>query len=403
MTIDRFAVTLLGCCLLCGASIAQEPEPATTVPATTVPDLRDAARTAVEHPRYAVRRAAAGKVALAGDAAVPALRALEAEIGRARIPLVLVDAVASSTAGGEALAGLIESWATDVEFYWRAQSLGGLALRAVDRAAPLFRRAIDDPSHLFRIEGARGLLAIGAGDADSLRVRSLLADEDPRCRLRVALMLLEHGDAAGVGEIVAAVRRAGRRFVDDPWGEREALFALRELRRIRAVDATAAIGSEPTERAAALDALIDFAKTANPLWDDRGDEPEPPPTIGGLEVRSCRHGDAFVRWTADGSAVIGLSPFRTVGLDGERFAALQRQLTELGGVATHGEIVCDYVRLLAPAAGAGDADVHHKAAPRAVPEAFADWLKALAAALDEAGSAAVTAGRLEQFVPSGRD
>src|SRR5690606_20502820 len=229
------AGTLLGATLL-----AQDPSESD---APAEPDLQAAARAAVEHPRYALRRAAAARLAQAGDAAVPVLRAHEAEIGRARIPLVLVDALASSTAGGEAIASLLESWATDLDFYWRAQSLGGLASRQVAAAGPLFRRAVDDPSHLFRIEGARGLLALGGGDSDALRVRSLLADEDPRCRLRVARMLLERGETAGVGEIAAAVRRADRRFVDDPWGEREALVALRELRRVRGEDLHAAIRS----------------------------------------------------------------------------------------------------------------------------------------------------------------
>lgn len=393
MNARHLAIPLL--VLACASpSTAQDTDPT---------DWADAVRKAAEHSRFAVRRAAAGKIAQAGDAAVPAIVAFQNEAGPTKIPLLLVDAMAKSDVTGPMTEALLESWAKDVDFYWRSQALGGLARRAVEHALSLFRRAVDDASHLYRIEGARGLLAVGDGAADDLRVRALLADEDPRTRLRVGLMLLENGDTAGVGEIVAAVRGADRAFVDDPWGGRDALWALRELKRITGKDFTAALGGEGDERKAALEGLADWARETRPGWEPEPRRAQTVRAIGGVEIRSCRNGDMFVRWTDDGTVLVGLDPLRPVRADKEALARLLDGLPELAGVETHGTVICDYVRLVVPPpADGGMAEVHHKAAPSALPGPVHEWLKALADALDETGEGARLRERLGQFAATER-
>lgn len=372
----------------------QEPTPT---------DWHEVVRDAAEHPRFALRRAAAGKLAKAGDEAVPAIRAYQESAGRNALPLVVVDAIAGSGVAGTATEALLEAWAKDESFYWRSQALGGLAQRAVERVLPVFRRAVDDPSHLYRIEGARGLLAVGDGAADDLRVSALLADADPRTRLRVALMLLEAGKPTGIGEIVAAVDGASRRFLDDAWGAREALFALQELRRLTGHDWTAALDEDPAAQQKARDAVHAWAREQLPSWEPTERAGPSLDAVGGVEVRSCRNGDLFLRWAANGEAIVGLDPVRSARMDDVALAALMADLADITGVATHGTVVCDYLRLYVPARpGQKAEDVHHKAAPSALPPAVHEWLKALAGALDETHGARLTQ-RLGQFAATDRN
>ncbi|MCC6783519.1 MAG: hypothetical protein IT457_11820 [Planctomycetes bacterium] len=361
-------------------------------------DLDAAVKNAIEHPRFAMRRAAATRLAQAGDGAIPPLRAYLAERARNVLPLELVDALARG-GGSEPTAVLLREWAGDREFFWRAQALGGLARRAHAEDRTRFREALADPSHLMRIEGARGLLAVAESDADRERVAALLGDEDPRCRLRVALALFAHGDARGVGEFVAAVEGQDRVFLDDPFGAREAQELVRALREL-GHDARAAVGEPGDARDAARAALRAWAreKHGDVVFDDTAAR-DAADFVGGLEIRSCRNGDLFLRWTATGRIVVGLAPLHEVPIDAKDFAVLQDTLRACAGVAVHGNVVCDFVRVRATTADG--VAIHHKAAPGSVPESLADWLKRTAADLERVGSATssrLLADRLPQFL-----
>ncbi|MGA1523067.1 MAG: hypothetical protein ACO4CZ_03780 [Planctomycetota bacterium] len=110
--------------LLCAAGAdlsAQEP----------VDPFDDAVTKAVTHGRYAVRRAAAGKIARPGAEAVTALRRYVEAHGKNSLPLELVDALAQADVRGPALEALLTAWATDRRFFWRSQALGGLARRGL--------------------------------------------------------------------------------------------------------------------------------------------------------------------------------------------------------------------------------------------------------------------------------
>ncbi|MEY2981674.1 MAG: hypothetical protein RL562_1901 [Planctomycetota bacterium] len=378
--------------LLCAAGAdlsAQEP----------VDPFDDAVTKAVTHGRYAVRRAAAGKIARAGDEAVPALRRYVEAHGKNSLPLELVDALAQADVRGPALEALLTAWATDQRFFWRSQALGGLARRGLPDARTLFEEALDDPSHLFRIEGARGLLAVAAADDEEARsrVRAGLQDDDPRVRLRVALMLLERGDGGGAAQIGAAVFGADRAFLDDRWGAREATFAVRELQRVAGVDVTAILGDDPDSAAAARQVLTAWVQGAEPGFAPAAPaDPDGQPLFG-IEIRSCRNGDLFVTAWPDGRMTLGLDPRR------EAQASAPARLIppgDLDGVGTHGAVICDYVRVYVPSTPGQPPRAHHKAAPGAVPGPVLEWLKMLAASLDETGIEEPLSHRLEQFATS---
>lgn len=363
-------------------------------------DLESAVQTAVEGKRFAMRRAASIRVAQAGDDAVPAIRNWLGLHDRNSLPLELVDAVARSDTGGEAVRALLREWSAERDFYWRAQALGGLARAAEPLDRERFDAAVTDVSHLFRIAGARGLIALG-DDADRTVVYRLLVDPDPRTRLRVALALLEAGDRSGVPQIVQAVASAERIFLDDPWGVREANEALRALRTL-GHDFTAMLSDDRQQRDAARTALLAWAgdEVRSIVLDQHDGEPLAA-FDSGVEIRSCSHGDLFLRWTPDARIAIGLDPVVVVHLDRNAFQVLRDELVDEAGVAVHGAVICDYLRVRAVAKA--DTLVHHKAAPGSVPESLGAWLKRLAALIEKAedggSSSHLLSDRLGQFLP----
>jgi hypothetical protein len=333
--------------VVCGAVIAQE----------TPPDPSRDVRQACENPRYGVRISAAKKVVAAGDAAVPAIVAYAREKGRNKLPLTLVDAIAASSNRGEATIGLLREWAQDDDFFWRPIATRGLADRALPELADWFRGRLQDPSHLMRIQAGRGLLRLSPND-DAVRVavRGLLADADPRVHVPVAIALLEAGDEAGLALLRDATTWTDE-FLGDPWGARDAQTARMALAKLRP-DAVA----KPAAGAA------DAVAAGGPTF------------TGGIEVRSCKHGDWFARWTEDGRVAFGLR------------GALQAHSPALAKVlatpppaqeAVIGDVVCDYVQSV------DFARKHRqKCAPGAVPEDLAKRLSAIADALTADGHTA---------------
>lgn len=360
---------------------------------------------AIGHKRFAVRRAAAGKLAAAGDAAVPTIRAWLAEHDRNDLPLEVIDAIARHESAGPATRELLRELAKDREFYWRSHALSGL-VRAADPAdRERFRAAVTDPAHLFRIEGVRGLIGLGLADGDESAVIARLNDHDPRVRLRVALALLGMGDRRATTEIALAIVGVSRVFLDDPFGAREANEAIRALRDL-GIDVQGLDAEDAAARAAARARVFDFLGVKQDALDAEiaaGSlrEPQSMTAIdGGLELRSCVRGDLFLRWTADGRFFEGLGPIREFSIPTEDWAVVRRELAALAGTAVHGVVICDYLRLRAVAED--DTLAHHKCAPRAVPETLAAWLKRLLAILEKDGDGANSqplADRLTQFVP----
>lgn len=363
------------------------------VPAQEAENWNALVAKACEHQRYGMRVAVATKIGKAGDAAVDAVRAYAAD---KTLPLLLVDAIASADGDGPKTLALLGEWAQDRTFYWRAQALRGLADRKHRASVELFRTALHDASFLFRIEGARGLYLT---DADRAPARALLRDADPRARARIAAFLLEQKDAAGLATAAAALRRRDT-FLGDPWAEREATTALRALRAFAGDDFGYDVSAPPAANAAALgriDALV---------LSHGGEAPPPSPSVsddyaGGVEIRSCRSGDLFLRWTSDGRIDFGLEASERTGLPAATWNELAATLPTDAEDRTHGTVVCDYLRVLST-----KPTLRAKCAPGALPDDLTRWLKALAAGLEKTGEgdlAAELTSRLDQFVPASRN
>jgi hypothetical protein len=350
---------------------------------------------AIEHRRFAVRRAVAGKLAQAGDEAVPAIRRYEAEHGRQKIPLILVDAIARSGQSGEATLELLLNWAEDRDFYWRSQALGGLALRKRSEHSELFREALVDPAHLYRIEGARGLLTLALED-DRSAVHARLEDVDPRVRLRVGILLIESGDDAGLPTIAEAIGREDR-FLDDPWGARSSARALRALHEYADDDFGFSSAEGELQQATALMKAHDWIEERIGRELQRPKHPADDRFIGGLELRSCRNGDLFMRWDLSGQVVLGLEGSTRLQLDPLSWRKVSDQDRSKEN-KIYGPVICDYLRLIDV-----KSNLQQKVAPGSLPPELATWLDLLSQALQNSGHEAqadALRSRLTQFVRS---
>ena len=353
-------------------------------------------KNAVENPRYALRRAISDDIGRAGDAAVPAIVAYQVANGSDKIPMLLVDAIARADAGSASTFSLLRTWADDREFFWRAQALGGLAHRASPDDAERFRAAVDDPSHLFRVAGARGLHALAKASAkDWTQGREVLADPDPRARVLLALALWDVREPAALPPLVAALAD-DRAFLGDAWGRRYALQVHQALRRAANTDFGSQAGASLADNTAAIATVAAWAEVPMPplLLDAGGGD------RGGIEIRSCRHGDLFLRWTDD-ELHVGLDRSVRIPLAKAVSDDLRVSFDAVFAVAqaerqTLGQVVCDYLQFqsLAPVR-------LWRMAPASVPAAVAEYCQRLVAACDAEDHGTVAAAlraRLPQFV-----
>ena len=315
--------------------------------------------------------------------------------GRNALPSALVNAIADAETPGPKTRAMLEGWAEANDFYWRSQALRGIANRARPEDRDRFRTAAqDDPSFLFRLSGAKGLLALGLEGDRALLHQMVRKDPDIRLRVKLAADLLAAGDTVGFPLLLATLSE-NRSFLGDPWGLRLATEAKDALEIW--IDEKLDIDfSDPTSIDAARRRVTDYAAAKDLIVPARAPTPaEIPDTIGGVEVRSCRYGDLFVGWDEDGRLYLGLEQTLGPKLPADEWPKLRGFLKQERPVATHGIVVCDFLRIFDEAAG-----THVKCAPAALPEDLFAGLRRIAEVLEESGSTELSKAlrlRLSQF------
>lgn len=324
---------------LCAAAATAQTEAAADEWAAKV-------KVACDATRYALKRAASDELGRVGDPCVDAITAYIAREGKERIPVLLVDALARNREAGPKTLALLRTWADDREFFWRAQALSGLALRGLEADAERMRKGLSDPSHLYRVAAAKGVHALAkAAGKPWDDAAALLADRDPRARASFAYYLFEaHREPRALPVLVAAVAD-DRAFLDDDWGRRQALQVMALLGR-NAPD----FGYRGTESLStnkdAIGRLAKYYECEMPALIER----ELDVDLGGVELRSCTHGDLFLRWT-ERELHFDLDRARRVALS----APAMQRLRELCGRALAdeanprrvlGTVVCDYLQVV---------------------------------------------------------
>lgn len=336
--------------------------------------------------RFGIRVAAARKVASGGDLAVPAVRAWEGEHGRNAIPSSLVDAIADEHADGPEVRGLLKEWARDADFYWRSAAMRGLALGQDEALRPLFESYADDPSWLTRVHARLGLHLL---DPE----RAIAPDPDPRAAVRLTRLLLENDRTPPLQPLLDALVDE-RTFLGVPWGARLGQEANQALRRWLGDDYP---DPNPDDKAGSVARLRETAekKSGQSLAQPEPRSDQVDGIVGGIEILSCKNGDQFVQWDADGNLHFGIDGSHSAPPPTPARTELLQKPTPLALDGDLGVVVCDSMRVRLDASG-----THVKVAPESLPTNATSWLQQLADKLEEQGADALAADLrkgVEQF------
>jgi len=349
-------------------------------------------------PRYGLRLAASRKVAAAGPAAIPAVAAYAQKNGNNALPSALVDAIADQTHLEAVVWEQLIAWSKDRDFYWRASALRGLALRAPRLTGELIAKELhglfvsfrDDPAWLMRTHARLGLVLTGDDAA------AALPEDDPRARARLPMLLLQENRVPRLQPLLDALADE-RTFQGVPWGQQVAGEVHKTLKTWLGDAHPLAAGGSFADTASGLTALREACakKSGQELVVPAILRDGATPFSGGIELLSCKHGDQFVQWTDEGDLAFGIDATKTLRLPAQVRDNLSKDRTALILGDVLGVVVCDSIRLRWQSP-----KVHAKAAPASLPQPATDWLKALAAAIEEAGEPRLAAhlrAGLEQF------
>lgn len=342
--------------------------------------------------RYGLRLAAGRKVAAAGDAAVPAIRAFAQQHGNDQIPMTLVELIAEDRATGPLTLALLRDWSDRREFYWRGSAMRGLALRAkhvgADEQAELrtrFPRFHQDDAWLMRTHARLGSVLLGE------RAVLELPEPDPRARTRLHAQLLLQGVVPPLQPLLDALADE-RTCLGIPWGQNSANEAHKALKQWLGDAHPLAKGGEFPDAAAGIAALqkVCAEKSGQTLTIPSVRRDEVPGLVGGFEFLSCKHGDLFVQWTDAGALWFGVDAAKNVQIPAARWQELSRERSALPLGGNLGVVICDSMRVKWTGP-----DVDARVAPSALPVPVVDWLKRLAAAIEEARESRLAADLLE--------
>jgi HEAT repeat protein len=277
--------------------------------------------------RTVVRPQAAERLVEFGDDAVNILRERVGEDGEglAAMGPELVEVLADF---GDAELRKRLWWQLDEhDFPWRPQAARSLARSAQEVERPRFLLLVTDRLGQVRAAAVQTLGELGrdvaADDGIGLTeaaLRDRLADTDDGVRRAAASALMHWGDTAAPFWLLEELKRDDS-FFELRTGERARFAAAKALEtQLGQIEGVApALDPDQLEMRLAWRKLEERLLAAN-----GGVKPELPDialarvqdidAIFGLELRSCRHGDLFLRWTADDELFVGTGRAARVAL-----------------------------------------------------------------------------------------
>lgn len=239
----------------------------------------------------------------------------------------------------------------DLDFPWRPFAVRAMMQPASADEAVQWMPFLADPLPAVRESIVLGLGAFARSPRCTLRkaliddLATRLGDEAFEPRLAVAEALAGLDDTRGVAMLLAALG-CTRKWFDVDYGE---LARRRAWTALQAFDIAA-----PFNPALAVAQTVDVRqsihralelKTGKAIALPPPFDPDPSNVIYGLEVRSCRRGDAYLRITSDGKMVIGHYDLKTVKLPDSLFAEVRKEIEALRAVPDapfFGMGGCDY-------------------------------------------------------------
>ena len=341
--------------VLAGAASAGTPQVAAPPSQASALDVEARAKLemylALARPgRVAVRPQAARRVSQLGAPAAERLCELAREDGSGLVELgpYLVEVLGDL--GDSRLRAHLWRSLADPDFPWRGPAARSLAKTSSPEELGSFLALLDD--HLWQVRRAAldGLAAQGsAGQGDA--VRALLADQEGAVRRVAAALLDRWGERGALRYLVEELRREDQYF-RLPLGAQARFDAAKLLAERLDVELELDPAQSPRDepQAQAISALeARLRELAGADW------PELPPiaraagelepSVLGLELRSCRRGEFYLRWTEGDQLYVGTGNPAVVQLAAGSVArlraAFEQRLSELGEERYWGESGCD--------------------------------------------------------------
>jgi hypothetical protein len=285
---------------------------------------------------------------------------------------------------------------SDRDFAFRASVARTLGRTARKGEEERFLANLADPLATVRTASVLGLETLG-DCAHAQRVHALLGDSDDRTRREAAVLLDRCGDPLPLWHLVEELKREDR-FFEQETGKAARFEALRLL-EARFGERYGFAPENPPSTVENQAAIARFGERVSALAGERTYElPEAAraagPTAGetlGLELRSCRRGDFFLRWTADDALLVGTGHAQRIALPAGATAGLaaraQELLAPLGAADFFGEPGCDLEAFTVPAASGAARVLRVSKGPAPVPglrpEALTRWAQALLASIPQ--------------------
>lgn len=307
--------------------------------------------------RVAVRPQAARRVSQLGAPAVARLLQLIGEDATGLVDLgpYLVEVLGDL--GDTQLRASLWLGLSDPDFPWRGPAARSLAKTAQPEELDRYVGLLGD--HLWQVRRAAldGVAALGT-QAQSPVVRALLIDQEGAVRRAAAALLDRWGERGALRYLVEELRREDQYF-RLPLGAQARFDAAKLLAERLGEDLVVDPSESPREPEAAR-AISELEGRLEELVGDAW--PELPPiaqaageletSVLGLELRSCRRGEFYLRWTEGDLLYVGTGNPAVISLPAGSVARLrggiELRLAELGETRYWGESGCDLeqVRLL---------------------------------------------------------
>lgn len=259
-------------------------------------------------------------------------------------------------------------WAAveDADFPWRPYAARGLASTALPAESERFAEVLLDTIGPVRAAGVEAYRVLDLRESSAL-LRLRLSDTDDRVRRVAADLLAEWGESDALYWLLEELRRQDT-FFDRPTGLQARYQSLplieRHLGDVAGYDADLPPGAEANLAALSTleERVAERTEGSRPELPDvaRAGVPTPRSRFG-LELRSCRLGEHYLRWTADDVLLVGQGRPARVQLPEGTVARLSESgaahLTELEDRRFFGTPGCDMEQFLWRAEVGGDTSV----------------------------------------------
>ena len=244
----------------------------------------------------------------------------------------------------------------DPDFPWRPAAARSLATTARPEEKTRWRKGLVDPLAAVRVAAIQALEALDLRSAQP-ELLERLEDPDDRVRRQAALLTHRWGDPSALLFLVEDLRRDDH-FFQNPTGRKARYDSSRLLKEILGDVGDYQPAKPPTtdENVAAIAGLEqrvrELAGDSNRKIPVIAQASGPTPgNVLGLELRSCRRGEFYLRWNEDDHLLVGTGrPARVALPRGTTWRLQQRVAAMIAALdgRTWGEPGCDLERFHLP-------------------------------------------------------